>query len=104
MKFGTIIKQIVSGENGQISSKRVMGIIMSFVCLGCIIYLVICEGGTLVVENLLQTTLIMAASLLGISSVTGIWRGNSIKVGDDKPQEPPKPVDPCQNCPHNKNK
>lgn len=105
MKFGTIIKQIVSGENGQISSKRVMGIIMSFVCLGCIIYLVICEGGTLVVENLLQTTLIMAASLLGISSVTGIWRGNSMKISDDKStQEPPKPVDPCQNCPHNKMK
>jgi hypothetical protein len=47
----------------------------------------------------------MAASLLGISSVTGIWRGNSMKISDDKPtQEPPKPVDPCQNCPHNKNK
>ena len=105
MKFGTIIKQMVSGENGQISSKRVMGIIMSFVCLGCIIYLTVHEGGTLVVENLLQTALIMAASLLGISTVTGIWRGNSMKIGDDKPaQEPPKPVDPCQNCPHNKMK
>lgn len=105
MKLSTILKQMVSGENGQISSKRVMGAVMSLVCLGCIIYLSIREGGTLVVENLLQTTLIMAASLLGISSVTGIWRGNSIKMGDDKStQEPPKPTDPCQNCPHNKNK
>ena len=105
MKFSTMLRQMISGENERISSKRVMGIIMCFVCLGCIIYLVVFEGGTLVVENLLQTTLIMAASLLGISTVTGIWRGNSIKVGDDKPvQEPPKPIDPCQNCPHNKNK
>ena len=62
MKFSTMLKQMISGENGQISSKRVMGIIMCFVCLGCIIYLVMFEGGTLVVENLLQTTLIMAAS------------------------------------------
>ena len=106
MKFSAILKQIVSGENGQISSKRVMGMIMCLVCLGCIIYLSIHDGGTLVVENLLQTTLITAASLLGISSVTGIWRGNSVKMGDDKSQsEPPiTQIDPCKDCPHNKNK
>lgn len=105
MKFSTMLKQMISGENGQISSKRVMGIIMSLVCLGCIIYLSIHEGGTLVVENLLQTTLIMAASLLGISSVTGIWRGNSVKMGDDKSKsQQPTQIDPCKDCPHNKNK
>ena len=97
---------MVSGENGQISSKRVMGMIMSLVCLGCIIYLSIHDGGTVVVENLLQTTLITAASLLGISSVTGIWRGNSVKMGDDKSQSKPQTaqIDPCKDCPHNKNK
>lgn len=106
MKFSAILKQMVSGENGQISSKRVMGMVMSSVCLGCIIYLSIHDGGTLVVENLLQTTLITAASLLGISSVTGIWRGNSVKMGDDKSQSKPPitQIDPCKDCPHNKNK
>ena len=97
---------MVSGENGQISSKRVMGLVMGSVCLGCIIYLTIHDGGTVVVENLLQTTLITAASLLGISTVTGIWRGNSVKIGDDKSQSkaPTIQIDPCKDCPHNKNK
>ena len=97
---------MISGENGQISSKRVMGLVMGSVCLGCIIYLTIHDGGTVVVENLLQTTLITAASLLGISSVTGIWRGNSVKIGDDKPQSKPPTtqIDPCKDCPYNKNK
>lgn len=106
MKFRAILKQMISGENGQISSKRVMGLVMGSVCLGCIIYLTIHDGGTVVVENLLQTTLITAASLLGISSVTGIWRGNSVKIGDDKSQSksPTTQIDPCKDCPHNKNK
>ena len=106
MKFSAILKQMISGENGQISSKRVMGLVMGSVCLGCIIYLTIHDGGTVVVENLLQTTLITAASLLGISSVTGIWRGNSVKMGDDKSQSKPPTtqIDPCKDCPHNKNK
>ena len=105
MKFSAILKQMISGENGQISSKRVMGLVMGSVCLGCIIYLTIHDGGTVVVENLLQTTLITAASLLGISSVTGIWRGNSVKIGDDKSQSksPTTQIDPCKDCPHNKN-
>ena len=106
MKFRAILKQMISGENGQISSKRVMGLVMGSVCLGCIIYLTIHDGGTVVVENLLQTTLITAASLLGISSVTRIWRGNSVKMGDVKSQSipPTSQIDPCKDCPHNKNK
>lgn len=34
------------------------------------------EGGTSVVESLLETSLIIAASLLGLSSVTGIFKEN----------------------------
>jgi hypothetical protein len=34
------------------------------------------EGGTNVVESLLETSLIIAASLLGLSSVTGIFKEN----------------------------
>jgi len=75
-------RQLVSGANGVISSKRVMGILVLLVCLACIIYLVIAEGGTSVVENLLQTGMVMAASLLGISSVTSIWKGNQVSMGN----------------------
>lgn len=83
MKDQGFFKQLVSGANGVVSSKRVMGMLVLLVCLACIIYLVIAEGGTSVVENLLQTGMVMAASLLGISSVTSIWKGNQVSMGDN---------------------
>ena len=76
-------KQLVSGANGIVSSKRVMGMLVLCVCLICMVYLVIAEGGTGVVENLLQTGMVMAASLLGISSVTSIWKGNQVSMGNN---------------------
>lgn len=63
-------------SKGEVSSKRVSGILSLIVSLGCIVYLTIDEGGTTVVESLIQTTLIMAACLLGVSSVTSIWKGS----------------------------
>lgn len=65
-----------------ISSKRVMGVFITTIVMGCTIYLVWTEGGTDVVENLLQTSLIIAASLLGISSITGIWKSNNVNIGN----------------------
>ena len=82
MKDKGFFRQLVSGANGVVSSKRVMGILVLLVCLACIIYLVIAEGGTSVVENLLQTGMVMAASLLGISSITSIWKGNQVSMGN----------------------
>lgn len=63
---------------GEISSKRLVGMIMIVVALICIIVLVCTEGGSETVESLLQTVLIVAASLMGISSITGIWKGGRI--------------------------
>lgn len=83
MKDQGFFRQLVSGANGIISSKRVMGMLVLVVCLICIIYLVVSEGGSGVVENLLQTAMVMAASLLGISSVTSIWKGNQVSMGDN---------------------
>ena len=64
---------------GTLSSKRVIGAFVLLICMGCIVYLVITEGGTSVVEGLIQTSLIMAGALLGISSITRIWsdKGNN---------------------------
>ena len=85
------LKEMVSevDRNGQshISSKRVVGLMLSLVSMACIIYLTVKDGGTIVVENLIQTSLVMGASLLGISSVTSIWKNGSISVGE-QPQEP----------------
>ena len=64
----------VFSENGVGSSKRILGTLMLIVCLVCVVYLVFSEGGTSVVENILITTTAVGAGLLGLSSVTGIWK------------------------------
>jgi hypothetical protein len=93
-------REIVSGENGRLSSKRVMGIIVLTICLICTCWLVYKEGGTTVVENLLQTLMVMAAALLGISSITGIWKkGGKTEIKTDEHTEPD---DPCKTCKYNK--
>lgn len=104
MKTKSNFREMISGENGVISSKRVMGVIVLTVCMICTCWLVWAEGGTQVVENLLQTLMVMAAALLGISSITGIWRkGEKTEI---KANEEPKfdPEDPCKNCIHNTKK
>jgi hypothetical protein len=73
--------RLVFCENGSPSSKRVMGAICLVVCLFCLVWLTIKEGGTRVVENIMQTLLIVSSALLGISSVTSIWKGNKTAIG-----------------------
>lgn len=67
------IKEIFS-ENGKGSSKRIVGAIAYLIVLACISCLTVCEGGTPVVENLLTTLIISASALLGLSSVTNIFK------------------------------
>ena len=69
----------VFSENGIGSSKRILGTLMLIVCLVCVVYLVFKEGGTSVVENILITTTAVGAGLLGLSSVTSIWKGKGNK-------------------------
>ena len=73
--------RLVFCENGSPSSKRVMGATCLTVCLFCLVWLTIKEGGTQVVENVMQTLLIVSSALLGISSVTSIWKGNKTAIG-----------------------
>lgn len=73
-------------ENGEPSSKRFVGFISYLVALGCIIGLTIKDGATTVVEDLIQTLLITASGLLGIASVTSIWKNGSSSVGE-KPKD-----------------
>lgn len=98
MKSNNNFKEIVSGANGKLSSKRVMGVVVLSICMICTCWLVYAEGGTQVVENLLQTLMIMSAALLGISSITGIWhKGGKTEI---KSEDQPKfdPENPCKNC------
>lgn len=109
-------REMISGGNGIISSKRVMGVIILVVCMICTCWLVWSEGGTQVVENLLQTLMIMAAALLGISSITSIWKkGNTAETAKtiegfniDKEESNASQTfnseDPCKNYMHNNKK
>jgi hypothetical protein len=104
MKPTNKFREMVSGENGIISSKRVMGVVVLTICMICTMWLVWSEGGTQVVENLLQTLMIMSAALLGISSVTGIWKkGGKTEIKTNEPPRVDTPAgDPCEGCVYNK--
>ena len=72
---------MLSGR-GEISAKRVLGMMMIITSQLCIIYLTIRYGNTATVQSLIETTMITGACLLGVTSVTSIWKyGNGINGG-----------------------
>lgn len=54
--------------------KGTVGTITMFCCMGCIFYLTIHEKGSTVVESLISTAMIVAATLMGVNSVTDIFK------------------------------
>lgn len=86
MRFN-FVKELLSGA-GTISSKRASGVFLLIIAMGCTVYLTITEGGSDVVSDLLQTAMFIAAGLLGITSITGIWKqkdkGNPNKCDPNK--------------------
>lgn len=73
----------VFSENGVGSAKRLIGAFISVVSMACIVYLTITAGPVVIVQDLLQTSLITGASLLGLYSITSIWKSGSMSVGKD---------------------
>lgn len=74
-------------ENGNGSSKRLFGGIAILVALGCIIYLTVIEGCTDCVEGLLQVLIVTSCSLLGLSSVTSIFKNGKVSTSQEKKNE-----------------
>lgn len=70
MRFITFIKQMFTSHSG-ISSKRVCGVTGWFVAIGVLIY---CTIATIQAPLMIDTFLICVMALLGIDSVTGIWK------------------------------
>lgn len=71
----------VFSEKGVGSVKRVAGAFMVGISMACIIYLTLTAGPVPVVQDLLQTSLITGAALLGLYSITSIWKNGSMSVG-----------------------
>jgi ABC-type protease/lipase transport system fused ATPase/permease subunit len=78
------LKEMLSGSNGVVSSKRIIGALTMLVVLGCTIYMVIHEGCTQGVENIIQTLIISACGLLGITSIAGVWKESKTIVNNKK--------------------
>ena len=77
------INSLLSGR-GRISAKRFLGLIMIAVSQLCIIYLTIMFGNPATVQNLIETNMIVGACLLGVTSVTGIWKRTGSYGGDNQ--------------------
>ena len=94
--FKQNIREIFSdGATGTLSSKRVIGGISMAVVLICTIYLVIRDGSTDVVENLLMTIFITSASLLGLPAIVGAW--GKAKIGIGRPEPTIQENSTCEN-------
>lgn len=78
MRFVTFLKDMLSSHSG-ISSKRVCGVIGWLVCLGVLVY---CTINVIQAPLMIDTFLVCCMALLGIDSVTGIW-----KKFDNKPKQ-----------------
>lgn len=70
MKFITFLRQALTSHSG-VSSKRLCGVIGWFVCLGVLIY---CAINVIQAPLMIDTVLLCCMGLLGIDSVTGIWK------------------------------
>lgn len=68
------VKEIFSGSNGHLSSKRVLGGLVLVACLVFIIIQGVREGMTDNIKDLFELLIITSTALLGITSITGIWK------------------------------
>lgn len=65
------IKSMLTATKGTISSKRFCGVLGWIVCLGICVY---CTVGEIQAPILSDSILIGSAALMGVDSVTGIWK------------------------------
>ena len=70
MKFKEIILKIIQSHSG-VSSKRVCGFIGWIICLGVLIY---CTITQIQAPDITDSIIYACLGLLGIDSVTGIWK------------------------------
>ena len=70
MNFFQFLKEVITSHSG-ISSKRVCSLLGWVVCLSVLIY---CTIRCIQAPTMIDITVIAVLGLLGIDSVTGIWK------------------------------
>ena len=73
MKFTDFLRRAFS-ENNVPSAKRVVGGVMIVVVMFCTVWSCVKYGMTAHVTSVIETEIITAGALLGVSSVTSIWK------------------------------
>lgn len=82
-KKPNVVKEIFSGSNGHLSSKRVLGGIVLISCLIFTIVQAVREGMTDNLKELFEWLIITSTALLGITSVTSIWKNKKPNSNDE---------------------
>ena len=75
----SILRETFSASSGHLSSKRILG---GIVLISCLIFCIVQgarEGMTDNIKDLFEILIITSTTLLGITSVTSIWKGRNIK-------------------------
>lgn len=70
-----ILRETFSASSGHLSSKRILG---GIVLMACLIFCIVQgarEGMTDNIKDLFEILIITSTALLGITSVTSIWKG-----------------------------
>ena len=70
-------RETFSASSGQLSSKRILGGLVLVVCLVFVIVQGVQEGVTDNIKDLLEIFIITSTTLLGITSVTNIWKNKN---------------------------
>ena len=83
MKFITFVKEIVTSRSG-VSSKRVCGLLGWLVCLGVLIF---CTIKVVQAPEMIDMIILAIMGLLGIDSVTGIWKVDKKVIKNKDKQE-----------------
>lgn len=84
MSFSDNFKSIFLATKGSISSKRVCGVIGWLVCVGILIY---CTIMVIQAPVFADAVLIATTALLGVDSITGIWKVNRNSLPPSKRNE-----------------
>lgn len=79
----SVLREIFSSASGHLSSKRILGGIVLLTCLVAVIVQACQEGITDNIKTLFEWFIATSTGLLGITSITGIWK-SKIHVKDDE--------------------